>query len=280
MIFLLNYLGSCYGEKQKPALACFLTLLGVLLIISGCNSQSSKSKSKPRANKTEHKTKTNKKSDPQKKTIVSELKDSKKNTLTYSPLGDSLSVGLLADTKTDRFTSQFARTLQKETGKTVKEAGASQIGKTATNFGLPVIQAIIDQDPDIVTVEFGTNDAADVNNPQALPKYRSSIKQILDQLQSQTHAKIILMTSWSPKDGPYVDNALRFDKVILDEGKSRHLPVVNLADIWQNDSQVTGSTSQESRNTWGGRHDNLHPNQLGHDKIAQALKKVINQKIK
>ncbi|AKP68442.1 SGNH/GDSL hydrolase family protein [Companilactobacillus ginsenosidimutans] len=259
--------------------ARWLSLLAFLLmfvLVTGCSSKQSSSKhSSP---KTEQK-KTVKKTKPTKKTLATELKDSPKKTLVYSPLGDSLSVGLLADSKENRFSSQFTRTIAKETGKKVTEEGASSVGKTATNFGLPNVNTIIAQKPDIITVEFGTNDAADVTNPKALPAYQNSIHQILDQLQSQTKAKIILMTTWSPSNGDYVQNDLRFDKVVIKEGKDRNLPVVNLSKIWQGNPNVTGSTNNTSYNVWGSK-DDFHPNQAGHDQIAKALTKVLNQEIK
>ena len=263
------------GKKIKRSWLIFLTLLITVFVAVGC---SQKTSTKTTAVKTEHK-KTVKKSKPATKTMATELKDSSKKTLIYSPLGDSLSVGLLANIEQDKFTSQFARTISKETGKKVTEEGASSIGKTATNFGLPQVQTIIDQDPDIVTVEFGTNDAADVNNPQALPNYRNSIHEILDELQSKTHAKIILMTSWSPDNGPYAENDLRFDQAIIQEGKERNLPVVQLSKIWQGNPNVTGGDYSQSYQTWG-RKDDFHPNQAGHDQIAKALKDVLNQGIK
>lgn len=265
------------GKNKKTGLLALLTLFLAIFLFSGCSNTSTNKKSS--SVKTEHKKKTAKPK-KQKPTLASELKNSKKKTLVYSPLGDSLSVGLMANSQKDRFSSQFARTIAKETGKKVQEEGASETGKTATNFGLPNVQTIIDQKPDIVTVEFGTNDAADVNNPQALPNYQNSIKQILDQLQAKTNAKIILMTSWSPSDGPYRENDLRFDKVIFKEGKARHLPVVNLAKIWKNDPSVAGTGAEITEPVWGKPADKLHPNQKGHDKISQALTKVLNQPIK
>jgi Lysophospholipase L1 and related esterases len=42
----------------------------------------------------------------------------------------------------------------------VTEDNTSSVGKTVTNFGLPNVQSLIDADPDIVTIEFGTNDSA------------------------------------------------------------------------------------------------------------------------
>lgn len=264
------------GKKKKVWLVVLLCLSFFVIFASGCSQSKSKSQS---STQTEQKQKKKPKAKKHVKTLASELKDSSKKTLVYSPLGDSLSVGLMANSQTDRFTSQFTRQIEKATGKKVEEKGASMVGKTATNFGLPNVQTIIDQDPDIVTVEFGTNDAADVNNENALPNYRSSIKQILDQLQARTHAKIILMTSWSPSDGPYRENDLRFDKVIKAEGKNRNLPVVNLADIWQGDPSVAGTPASITESVWDRPADKLHPNQKGHDKIAQALTKVLNQPI-
>lgn len=278
MLFLKKSLEVIMGKNKKIWLVTLFCLSFLLIFASGC-SQSAKKSDDSTKTEQKQKPKKTKKDQKQPKTLASELKNSSKKSLVYSPLGDSLSVGLMANSQSDRFTSQFTRQIAKATGKKVEEKGTAMVGKTATNFGLPNVQTIIDQDPDIVTVEFGTNDAADVNNEKALPNYRSSIKQILDQLQQKTHAKIILMTSWSPADGPNKENDLRFDKVIKAEGKSRNLPVVNLADIWQGDPSVAGTPASITESVWNRPADTLHPNQKGHDKIAKALTKVLNQPI-
>lgn len=288
-----DYSGFCYNGlkkkwgsgiimKRKRILTSLFALIFLLAaVIVGCSKQTKTSDSNQATTKIEQKqksktskNKTNKKS----ATIATQLKDSSKKTLTYSPLGDSISVGLLADKKTDRFTSQFTRTLEKQTGKIVIEKGSAKIGMTATNYGLPHVNEIIAQDPDIVTVEYGTNDGADVNNPRALPNYQSSLDQILTQLQEKTHAKIILITSWSAANGKYVDNYLKFDQAAIKIAQKHNVPVVDLAKIWQGNTSVTGG-SAASTALWGV-NDTIHPNQHGHDEIAKALTKAIDQPIK
>ncbi len=281
LFFKIYMLEVVMGKRNHYRWLLCLTLLLVVVSLSACSThekttKQSNTKTEQTKSKSKNKAKTKAKS---KKTIATELKNSSKKQLVYSPLGDSISVGLMSNSVHDRFSSQFARTLAKETGKKVTEEGAAETGKTATNFGLPNVQTIIDQKPDLVTVEFGTNDGADVNNPQALPDYQNSIDQILTQLQSQTKAKIILITSWSAPDGPYAQNYLRFDKALTALGKKHNVPVVNLESIWQRNPSFTGAPASITEPVWGKPADKMHPNQKGHDAIAKALTKTINEPI-
>ena len=55
--------------------------------------------------------------------MLARLKAKSQTTLVYAPFGDSLSVGLFADSKTSRFTTLFADQLHRLTDKTVTEGG-------------------------------------------------------------------------------------------------------------------------------------------------------------
>lgn len=164
----------------------------------------------------------------------------------YAPFGDSLSVGLFADSKTSRFTTLFADQLHRLTDKTVTEEGIAEVGKTATNLGVPALPALIAQHPDLITIEFGTNDAVGGATPTALADYRQALTTIVATLQKQTTAELILMTTWSPNHGPYAAADLQFDAVVKQIGQTYHVPVADLATIWQNHDDITGPAVQPS----------------------------------
>lgn len=212
------------------------------------------------------------------KTVADNLKNSSKKKLIYAPLGDSLSVGLFADSKATRFTTLFTKDIENATGKKVSEDGISVVGKTASNFGVYQVNSIVEKDPDIVTVEFGTNDAAGGATTSALNAYEVSMNKIVDTLKEKTHAQIILMTTWSPKGGDHAQDDKQFDQIVYKIAKENNLPVADLSTIWENNDNVTGPAGKTISDFSDYlTRDNFHPNQLGHDKIAELLNQKLNQ---
>ena len=211
-------------------------------------------------------------------TILTRLRAKPGSALVYAPFGDSLSVGLFADSKESRFTTLFAQQLAAATGKKVHEQGLAIVGKTAANLGVPQVQTIVAQKPDIVTIEFGTNDAVSGQAPATLAAFKAQLIQIVTTLQQQTSAQLILMTTWSPTGGTYASNDAAFDAQIKAVGQANNVPVADLQPIWQDHPEVVGPVGKTLPDfaAWGPR-DAFHPNQTGHDRIARALMQLIKQ---
>jgi len=267
--------------KKINKLWTLLLLLILTVGLVGCAKQSTSGHSnEAKSTKTTHE-----KANTTKKkaviTMASKLKDSKKQQLVYAPFGDSLSVGLFANSKSQRFTTQFAKDISHQTGKKVTEQGISEVGKMASNLGISQVNNIVAQHPDIITIEFGTNDAAGGATSSALNNYESSMNTIIKTLQDNTQAQIILMTTWSNNGGIHVAADKEFDQIVYHLGKTYDLPVVDLSKIWDGNNNVTGpsGTNVNDFATWGSR-DNFHPNQLGHDEIAKLLSKELVKPIK
>ena len=254
--------------------------LGVLLLLvaAGCgvSRQAAKSTSHPSASARSRQASAA--STPPRPTRLARLKAKSKAQLVYAPFGDSLSVGLFADKKATRFTSLFARQLARLTGKTVTEAGIAEVGKTATNLGVPALPQLVAQHPDVITIEFGTNDAVGGATSTALAAYQQALTTIVTTLQKETSAQLILMTTWSPNQGPYVNADLKFDAVVKAVGQTYQVPVVYLATIWQGHDDVTGPAGTVIPDfTANGPRDTFHPNQRGHDQIAAQLIKTLEE---
>ena len=130
--------------------------LGVLLLLlaAGCGVSRQAAKSS-RSSAPVRSRQASAASTPPRPTRLAQLKAKSKTQLVYAPFGDSLSVGLFADKKATRFTSLFARQLARLTSKTVTEAGIAEVGKTATNLGVPALPQLIAQHPDVITIEWG-----------------------------------------------------------------------------------------------------------------------------
>ena len=254
--------------------------LGVLLLLlaAGCgvSRQAAKSTSHPSASARSRQASAA--STPPRPTRLARLKAKSIAQLVYAPFGDSLSVGLFADKKATRFTSLFARQLARLTSKTVTEAGIAEVGKTATNLGVPALPQLVAQHPDVITIEFGTNDAVGGATSTALAAYQQALTTIVTTLQKETSAQLILMTTWSPNQGPYVNADLKFDAVVKAVGQTYQVPVVDLATIWQGHDDVTGPAGTVIPDfTANGPRDTFHPNQRGHDQIAAQLIKTLEE---
>lgn len=255
----------------------FIVLFFIVVLIVGVGCSTKKSSSnKTTPVKTVSKVK-KAKSAAKTDTILNDLKSSPKKTLTYYALGDSLSVGLFSNSQNTRFTTLFAKDLEKGTGKKVTEINNSSVGKTVTNFGLPNVQALIAQQPDLVTIEFGTNDAAYGVDEKNLGDFTNNLDSLVQQVKSQTKAKILLMTTWSPSDGKYIQNDEIYDQKIKQIGQKYQVPIVDLATIWRDNPAVTKNDLGYS-NVYNRQKDQFHPNQLGHDKISDLLYQTVKTK--
>jgi acyl-CoA thioesterase-1 len=66
--------------------------------------------------------------------------------------------------------------------------------------------------------------------------------------------------------------------VVKQIGQTYHVPVADLATIWQNHDDVTGPAGTAITDFAGnGPRDTFHPNQRGHDQIAALLKKTLEE---
>lgn len=271
-------------HKTKLRFFIFILLAGILV---GCsNNQNTKTqsstqhvteKSSKKAHSKSHKKQPSHKTSLE-NSILAKLKRINKKELVYVPFGDSISVGLFADNNSQKFTELVRQDIAKKTSKTVTGNQVAEVGKTATNFGVPNLQNIINQNPDLVTIEFGTNDAVGGVNNVFFDQFKSSMEQIITSLQQNTHAQLVLVTTWSPPNGRYAENDLAYDKEIIALGQKFNIPVANLQSIWQNDASIVGPVGATipDFSTFGVR-DDFHPNQKGHQSIANKVMQVIEQ---
>jgi Lysophospholipase L1 and related esterases len=78
------------------------------------------------------------------------------------------------------------------------------------------------------------------------------------------------MTTWSPSDGKYIQNDAVYDQKIKAIAQKYGVTVVDLSTIWKDDPAVTKNDLSYSQ-VYNRQKDTFHPNQVGHDKIAQLL---------
>lgn len=188
------------------------------------------------------------------------LHKSNRGRLVYAPMGDSLTAGNDAKTSSDKFTSLLADYYSKGLGYKVSMAGTSDPEGVSIR-GTESVETVISQEPDVVTIEYGTNDAAYKSGSSA-KDLKENLSIIIKRLHSmQNPPKIYLITTWKNHKSDAYDN------VIKETGKKYDIPVVDISDVWKN-SVNSGPAGVQ---TFLGKSDKFYPNNKGMKKIAQDI---------
>ena len=183
--------------------------------------------------------------------------------LIYSPMGDSLSNGSFASTENTKFVAVLSQLIKEKMGYDVQlENGAVKPGSGLKDNGIPNSQKVIFKHPNLVTIEFGTNDSSKVmDNAYSSPEeFKVRLSNLIDSIKSNADTKIILVTTW--KSGYPV-----YDDIIKSVGEEKNIPVADISPIWHRNDTF----GPEGRTTFIGKSDNWHPNDLGHKLIAETI---------
>lgn len=189
------------------------------------------------------------------------------DTLIYSPMGDSITVGGYATSEDKTYVSLVTSLIEEKLGYDVKvQEGVMKAGTGLKDYGIPNVNNLIDQGPDFITIGYGTNDINEELNAYSTPeeferRLNTLIKEIYKE--SKKKPKIVLITTW--KNG---EKSLEYDAIIKDVAEEYEIPVADISSVWQNRSDTVGPTDIE---TPFGISDNWHPNDLGHKEIADKL---------
>lgn len=190
---------------------------------------------------------------------------SNRGSLTYSPMGDSLTAGFYASTENKRFTSLFSNYLEKGLGYSVDLQGASGYGGLSSD-GVKAVEQVIEQKPDLVSIEYGTNDADPRRKikPGTLKKNLTKIVQRLNSMNNSP--KIFFVTTWK------TDHSGEYDDAIKSVAKKYKLPVVDISEFYLEDN----TSGPKGKKVYKGTSDDFHPNNLGMRLIARQLYKKTN----
>ncbi|MDR4949936.1 SGNH/GDSL hydrolase family protein [Neobacillus cucumis] len=207
----------------------------------------------------------------QKKQVLNVKKETKqktKNELVYSPMGDSLTKGLNATKESNRYTAVLSQLIEKKFGYHVTQKGIYKSGSTLWQFGLPNYNLINKQNPDLITIEYGTNDLQLGKRYETPYLFKYNLLLLLNKIQKENR-KIILVTTWNrgARSAPY-------DKVIKEVGQNRNIPVADISSVWKNRTDTYGPRGLK---TPYGISDNFHPNNKGHKEIAEIIFKQVYQ---
>jgi len=138
-------------------------------------------------------------------------------------------------------------------------------GDTA-NDGLRRIDDIVDSKPDVVIVQFALNDAFSGYSSR---EFGENIARIIDHLQRNTSANLMLATS-VPINSPYENKiAEMFYEEILNCGKAKNIPVAMVHEFWKN--HINKGISHASL----VQGDGVHPVEKGYMLMAQCIASLL-----
>lgn len=188
--------------------------------------------------------------------------DFKGEEFTYSPLGSSLTAGYYASKEDKKFASVLSNYIQEEMNYKVSLEGHSA-HEALLMHGLDAAPEINKQEPDLVSIEFGTSDCSAKNNIP-LDTFQKQLDLLVDDLTGEGTSKpqVVLLTTWSAGE-----RCQAFDEAVKTVGEEHDFPVVDLSEVWGESSNV----GRKGVQTYNGVSDNLYPNDQGMEVIAGKI---------
>jgi lysophospholipase L1-like esterase len=124
---------------------------------------------------------------------------------------------------------------------------------------------VIDQNPDCVLVQFALNDAFMGCNPRV---YQNAVRAIINEIEDNTDAEIVLVTSVYIHNSPENDMAERFYAELEMLASELSLPIARVHEAWKkavNQGVPFSSLVQ---------FDGVHPTVEGYELMAKAIMEV------
>lgn len=185
--------------------------------------------------------------------------------LVYAPMGDSLAEGLYATKESKRYVSVLSKAISQKMGyNVVLTNGYAKQGTGLKDNGIPNADHVIANMPDLITVEFGTNDLnPKLKNAYSSPdEFKQRLTELIKRLKSETKAKIILVTTWNSGQ-----LSAQYDSPIYSVAKTENIPVADISNVWSDQSTF----GPKGYNSFLGIGDGWHPNDKGHREIAETI---------
>lgn len=196
--------------------------------------------------------------------------------ITYVVFGDSISTGAEASGEAGKFYNLFADHLCMGYPEGKIEVCMKAVGGENSQAALARLQAdVIGHKPDLVTIGYGMNDQnRQSNRGNAVPpeSYKRNVAQMIEAIQQQTDADIILITPCLPNPlWIYAsDNVASYAEALRELGTKYEVGVADVQRLWLEELSA------------GKTHESLllnnvnHPNDYGHRLYAKAFIRQIN----
>ncbi|MBN2078303.1 MAG: hypothetical protein JW838_05015 [Spirochaetes bacterium] len=135
-------------------------------------------------------------------------------------------------------------------------------GDTAEGGLMRLRREVIDQDPDLVFIQFGLNDAYTGVSPE---RYHRTIEAMVDRLLADTEAEVLLVTSVPIMHGEEDFMAEAFYSRLDAVARERNLPIARVHRYWKR--MISGGIDFRSL----VQGDGVHPNVEGYRLMAEAI---------
>jgi acyl-CoA thioesterase-1 len=197
--------------------------------------------------------------------------DFKGKEFTYSPLGSSLTAGYYASKEDKKFASVLSNYIEEEMNYKVSLEGHSA-HEALLMHGLDAVPEINKQEPDLVSIEFGTSDCSAKNNIP-VDTFQKQLDLLVNDLTGEGTSKpqVVLLTTWSAGE-----RCQAFDEAVKTVGEEHDFPVVDLSEVWSSSSNV----GRKGVQTYNGVSDNFYPNDQGMEVIAGKIFEAVEGPLK
>ncbi|PJI09499.1 MULTISPECIES: SGNH/GDSL hydrolase family protein [Clostridium] len=253
------------SDKKVTILAILLFVITVAVIISGVEYDKKRDAKNEKAIAAYQKKELGQAKEKNSTGKVKESKDvktiGKGKSIKYLSIGDSVTLGYGASSQDSFFTNRLGTLITNNMGFQVQKNNIAKRGELLSE-ALNDVSQINSWSPDLITIEYGTNDSNTENNVSPAV-FENELNTLLDGITTKVNRKptIVLMTTWNVSYGQ------RYDDIITNIGKQRNIPVVNMKDIYSNKTNVCTAGNK----TFYGVSDDFSPNDKGMEAIANVL---------
>ncbi|MFD1902258.1 SGNH/GDSL hydrolase family protein [Enterococcus termitis] len=203
-------------------------------------------------------------------TTTEERETSLPDKLVYAPMGDSLSAGWIVEKEEEKFTSVLSKELSKRFDVKIDQQGVFKAGEKASGLGISSIEEIKKQKPDLVTIEYGTNDILAYKDDQDLIQFEANISHIVSELKAD-NIFIVLVTTWNREQ----KLSQRYDDVLFKVGAKYEVPVANIRGLWTTETDTIDPKKYPNILDKKELEKDMHPNTKGHAEIAKRIFQTI-----
>jgi acyl-CoA thioesterase I len=183
--------------------------------------------------------------------------------VTITALGDSLTAGWLEKRGYLNFLSEMLAEKYKECKLKIINKGVP--GDTASGGLNRLEKDILQQNPDMVFIQFSLNDAYTGYSPSEFSK---NIKEIIDKIKERSDADIVLITSTYLGFVQGGDLADIFYNVLEKISERNTIPIVKVHEYWK--SRIPDMVHYKNY----VQEDLTHPNEAGYRLMAEAIMEI------
>ena len=184
--------------------------------------------------------------------------------ITLVALGDSLTEGWMVNKGYLDYLGEMIHAKYPKSRVTIVNRGIP--GDTAQGGLHRLSSDVLESDPDLVFIQFGLNDAFMGYAPE---QFQKTIIEIIDRIQSDTYAEILILTSVAVMSPMLNQIAERFYEALASVAQEKGLPVAMVHEYWKKkirEGVLFTSLVQA---------DQVHPTSKGYLLMAEAVMEML-----